>query len=97
MGFVFNIFFSKYQKTEQVLLWKRLFLFVDKGRISKKRWLQENKARKISRKVTFLTPVSFRKIFRALFSSIYRFEIRPFVLLQTNWSRNWQNYIILSF
>ena len=91
MAFVFNIFFSKYQKTEQVLLWKRLFLFVDnkaKGRISKKRWLQENKAHKISRKVTFLTPVSFRKIFRALFSSIYRFEIRPFVLLQTNWSRN---------
>ena len=44
------------QRLHQVLFWKRLLLFVGntvKGRISKK-WLQENKARKISPKVTIL-------------------------------------------
>ena len=88
------------QRLNQVLFWKQLHLFVGKkakGRISKKQWLQENKARKISRKLTFLTPVSFRKTFRALFFCIHRFEIRPLALLSTYWSRNWQNYIILSF
>ena len=35
------------QRLHQVLFWKRLLLFVGnkvKGRISKKRWLHENKA-----------------------------------------------------
>ena len=44
------------ERLHQVLFWKRLLLFVGntvKGRISKK-WLQENKARKISPKVTIL-------------------------------------------
>ena len=44
------------QRLHQVLFWNRLLLFVGnkvKERVSKKRWLQENKARKISRKVTF--------------------------------------------
>ena len=72
----FVIYFSQNtQRLNQVLFWKRLLLFVGnkaKGRVSKKRWLQEKKARKISSKVTFFSPVSFRKIFRALFSCIYR-------------------------
>ena len=45
------------ERLHQVLFWKRLLLFVGntvKWRISKKWWLQENKARKISPKVTIL-------------------------------------------
>ena len=49
------------QRLHHVLFWKRLLLFVGntvKERISKKCWLQESKARKISRKVTFLETVT---------------------------------------
>ena len=45
------------QRLHQVLFWKRVLLFVGnkvKGGISKKQWLQENKARKVSQKMTFL-------------------------------------------
>ena len=45
------------QRLKQSLFWKWLPLFVGnkvKERISKKLWLQENKDRKISQKVTFL-------------------------------------------
>ena len=51
------------QRLHQVLFWKRLLLFVGntvKGRISKK-WLQENKARKISPKVTILATATGRE------------------------------------
>ena len=61
MGFVVIDFSQNTQRLNHVLFWKRLTLFVGnkaKGRISKKRWLQEKKVRKISRKVTFLAPVS---------------------------------------
>ena len=55
---LFVIYFSQNtQRLPQVLFWKLLLLFVGntvKGRITKKWWLQENKARKISPKVTIL-------------------------------------------
>ena len=58
---LFVIDFSQnIQRLHYVLFWKGLLLFVGntvKGQISKKWWLQENKARKISRKVTLLETV----------------------------------------
>ena len=60
-GLFLTDFSQNTQRLHHVLFWKRLLLFVGntvKERISKKCWLQESKARKISRKVTFLETVT---------------------------------------
>ena len=63
-----------------------------KGRISKKQWIQENKAQKIFRKLTGAKNVTFQEILCALFSCNHHFfEIHPFALLPTNKSRRFQN------
>ena len=59
---LFAIDFSQNtQRLHHVLFWKRQLLFVGntvKGQISNKWWLQENKARKISWKVTLLETIT---------------------------------------